>query len=61
LLFAQWKHRGIRPSKAWAGFDVAPWPAREEAVLKAFAIHAAEIETTTHDLLQGILGALGDD
>jgi hypothetical protein len=30
-------------------------------VCKAFAIHAARIETTTHDLLEAIVGALGDD
>lgn len=49
------------PWTAWAGFTECPWPSRGEAVLKAFAIHAAKLETTTHDLLEAILGAVGED
>lgn len=45
------------PWVAW-GYKELTWPSRGEAVLKAFAIHAAEIEHTTHDLLNSILGAL---
>lgn len=47
------------PWKAWSGIEEPPWPSRGEAVLKAFAIHAAEVDTTTHDLLDAILGSFG--
>ena len=53
-------HRGVPPWTAWAGLEEPPWPSRGEALCKAFAIHAAEIERTTPDLLDAI-GSIGDD
>ena len=54
LLYTAWKHRGIMPWKAWADLDQPRWPSRGEAVLKAFAIHAAELEHMVGDVLDSL-------
>jgi hypothetical protein len=37
----------------------AVWPSRVSAVEEAFAIHAAELERTTLDVLEGIAEGFG--
>lgn len=45
------------PWTAWnPNVQECPWPSRGSAILTAFAIHAAELERTTVDLVE----AFGD-
>lgn len=47
------------PWTAWLNLEEPPWPSRGEAVLTAFAVHAAELERTTLDLIEGLAKAGG--
>lgn len=49
---------GTPPHTAWCGAEQAAWPARSKALEVAFAMHAAELESTTADLLDA-LGEMG--
>jgi len=56
-LYSQWRFRSISPAELWNRSGLpALWPSRVTAVEEAFAIHAAELERTTVD----VLDALGD-
>lgn len=48
VLYSQWRFRNIDPVVALRGRESAedspPWPSRLEAVMAAFAMHAAEAE-----------------
>jgi hypothetical protein len=56
MLYSQWRFRGEMPWTAWSRLEECPWPSRGRGVLTAFAIHAAELESTTRDIVE----ALGD-
>lgn len=59
-LYSQWRFRGISPGEQWNRDGRPPgWPSRVAAVEEAFAIHAAELERTTIDVLEGIGEGLG--
>lgn len=59
-LYAQWRFRGVSPEKAWDRSGLPPaWPSRVLAVKEAFAIHAAELERTTLDVLEGLAEGVG--
>lgn len=60
MLYAQWRYRGLDPYVATYGDkEPGPWPARHEAVLTAFAIHAALTEGATKDFLDAFGDGLG--
>jgi hypothetical protein len=42
------------PWTAWESREECPWPSRGEAVLKAFAIFAAERERTVLSILESL-------
>lgn len=59
-LYCQWRFRGISPAEQWDRSGLPPlWPSRVSAVEEAFAIHAAELERTTVDVLEALGDALG--
>jgi hypothetical protein len=54
-LYAQWRFHGTSPVELWDRSGLPPlWPSRVTAVEEAFAIHAAELERTTVDVLDVI-------
>jgi hypothetical protein len=58
-LYCQWRFRGISPVELWDRSGLPPaWPSRVTAVEEAFAIHAAELERTTVDVLEQLGEAL---
>jgi hypothetical protein len=59
-LYAQWRFRGISPADAWGGPSSGAWPSRVAAVEQAFAIHAAELERTTLDVIEGFASSFGN-
>jgi hypothetical protein len=59
-LYAQWRFRGISPVELWDRSGLPPlWPSRVSAVEEAFAVHAAELERTTIDVLEAFGDAIG--
>lgn len=58
-LYSQWRFRGVSPAEAWDPVGQPSWPSRVSAVEEAFAIHAAELERTTLDVLEGLGEGLG--
>ena len=53
-----WRYLGKQPDELWAG-GRSPWRSRVEAVLVAFAIHAAIHEEAVSNIIEGLAG--GDD
>jgi hypothetical protein len=59
-LYAQWRFRGLDPFEALNGAGVeCPWPARREAVLFGFALHAADHERTAAAGAAALPGVMG--
>lgn len=58
-LYSQWRFRGVSPAETWYPAGPPAWPGRVKAVEEAFAIHAAELERTTIDVLEGLGAGLG--
>lgn len=58
-MYGQWRFRGIHPFELYTGLPVseALWPARIEAVMQAFAIHAAMHERTIQDIAKAFAGS----
>lgn len=58
MLYGQWRFRGLDPFVVLYGdTQPGPWESRREAVLTAFAIHAAASEGATKDFIEAF-GAL---
>lgn len=57
-LYAQWRYRGLSPFAALNGSGAGepPFPGRVEALLTAFAIHAAEVDRAVLSIAEGFSG-----
>lgn len=58
-LYAQWRFLGLDPFRAFGGLGEPAFPERVEAMLTAFALHAANAESAVQDAIEALGSGLG--